>query len=215
MFGLCGSRIDPYNWVSVGRGGVRSFSFRRMAWLRSRRANLALRSRLNRALSPLRADMVPQGYQNLWGAIGQIVSLRTSRLWCSRMSFRPPGDGPHHTSVVRAIDLPNCSDWVFADSLKPSNPAGSSYSPDMGVVATVPPTSFAVRRAHTAPTPAPWVSSRRSSSFIRLEWNPGSKKPGFTNNTEYCREIRHPIGARCYSVLLNGWYGRYASWRAP
>ncbi len=59
----CGVRIHRYSWVPVARGGVRSFSFRRMVWLRSRRANLALRSRLKRALSPLRADMVPQEYQ--------------------------------------------------------------------------------------------------------------------------------------------------------
>ena len=50
-----------YNWVPVARGGVWPFSFLRRAWLYSRRANLRLRSRLNRALSPLRADIVPQG----------------------------------------------------------------------------------------------------------------------------------------------------------
>ena len=56
-----GFEFVRHNWVPVARGGVWPFSFLRRAWLYSRRASFRLRSRLNRALSPFRADMVPQG----------------------------------------------------------------------------------------------------------------------------------------------------------
>jgi hypothetical protein len=43
-----------------GRRGVDAGNGFRNAWLRSLRASLFFRSRCNRALSPLRADMVPR-----------------------------------------------------------------------------------------------------------------------------------------------------------
>ena len=49
----------PYNCAPVGFTGLAGASFWRIALLRSLRASLPLRSRLNRALSPLMADMVP------------------------------------------------------------------------------------------------------------------------------------------------------------
>jgi len=71
-----------------------------MAWLRSRRANLALRSRLNRALSPLRADMVPQEYQKSRGASGQIVS---------KNSIAPHIQGVvQSNSILKALCKPLC-----------------------------------------------------------------------------------------------------------
>jgi len=83
--------------------------------------------------------MVPQAYQNLCGAIGQIVSLHTSRLWCSRMSFRPPGEGSTPFFYGKRSTCRPPAIGMFADSVTPNNPEGSSYSPDTGTVATVPP----------------------------------------------------------------------------
>jgi len=55
-----------------GRLGAEFVSFFRNTWLRSLRASLFFRSRWKRALSPLRADMMAQEYQNPAGVDRQL-----------------------------------------------------------------------------------------------------------------------------------------------
>ena len=54
------AKFARYSAAPVGRGEVWILSCLRNAWLRSRRDNLPFRSRWNRALSPLMADMLLQ-----------------------------------------------------------------------------------------------------------------------------------------------------------
>ena len=74
-----------YNCAPVGFAGVPAASFLRIARLRSLRASLPLRSRWKRALSPLKADMVPYSSRVF---TPPYVSFRTGY---SFLCERPPG----------------------------------------------------------------------------------------------------------------------------
>jgi hypothetical protein len=67
-----------------------------MAWLRSRRANLAFRSRLNRALSPLKADIVSQRITELtWYDLTKSMAPHIEAVTQSNtLPFTSPTDEP-------------------------------------------------------------------------------------------------------------------------